>query len=548
MSLGKRLFLLILTLFILSMLAVQVVTIRQTTVQFNDVLRSFQASMAAIQRVAAESFHDMSVQAARDLLLEITMAAGDSLQPGESEKFLYLARQQDAIPDLQEFSFYGPDGRVEMSSVPEAKGRAIPPDVWEEGQKTKEVVIREDEGAYLLFEPLMANGDMVRFHPEWKVGQYYGMLHIRFSKERMNHVVKESDRHTAEGLEAARGVYRAARTRIIGVGALIVASCLVAMGVLLGLLIRNKLTRPIERVIESLTGGAAQVNEASGQVAASSQSLAEGASEQASSLEESSAALEEMASMTRQNADNAGHANRLMSEAEQMVNRGVAVMQRMSGTMEQIKGSSAETAKIIKTIDEIAFQTNLLALNAAVEAARAGEAGKGFAVVAEEVRNLARRAADAAKNTAALIEESTRHADAGVNVSTDMAKDLREIQASTSKVATLISEIAAASKEQAQGIEQVNTAVSEMDKVVQGNAAHAEESASAAQELESQSRDLDATIAELIWIVTGKREEGVLEAEGRSGAASPAAVPDRAAKSLRVEGAPKALPGRSEQG
>ena len=540
MSLGKRLFLLILTLFILSMLAVQTVSIRQTTVQFNEVLRSFQSTMEAVRSMATESFHGMSVQSARDLLLEITMAAGDSLQPGEGEKFMYLARQQAAIEGLLEFSFYGPDGRVEMSSVAEARGRAIPPDVWEEGQKTKDVVVREDEGAYLLFEPLMANGDMVRFHPEWKVGQYYGMLHIRFSKERMNHMVKESDRHTAEGLAAARAMYGAARTRIIGIGVVIVAICLVAMGVLLGLLIRNKLTRPIERVIESLSSGAAQVNDASGQVASSSQALADGASQQASSLEESSAALEEMASMTRQNADNAGHANGLMNETEQLVNRGVAVMQRMSGTMEQITASSVQTAKIIKTIDEIAFQTNLLALNAAVEAARAGEAGKGFAVVAEEVRNLARRSAEAARNTSDLIEESSKHADAGVSVSSDMAKDLQGIQVSAGKMATLISEIAAASKEQAQGIDQVNTAVSEMDKVVQGNAAHAEESAGAAQELESQSRDLDATIADLTMIVTGKSGTGTVRerppeaAKVPSGRARPpaAALPAPARKAL----------------
>ena len=538
MSLGKRLFLLILTLFILSMLVVQAVTIRQTTAKFQEVLRSFQASMGSLEKVAEENFRAMSVQSARDLLTEITLAAGDSLQPGESEKFMYLARQQEAIRELQEFSFYGPDGRVDLSSVETAKGRAAPTDVWEETQRTKETAVREDETSYLLFEPMFASGDMIRFHPDWQVGQFYGMLHLRMSKERLSHVMAESARHATEGLEAARALYDTAKIRIIWVGLLIVAISLVAMGLFLGLVIRNKLTRPIERVIAALTGGADQVNSASGQVASASQALAQGASQQASSLEESSAALEEMASMTRQNADNAGHANSLMSETEQLVNRGAGVMQRMSGTMEQIKASSAQTAKIIKTIDEIAFQTNLLALKAAVEAAGAGEAGKGFAVVAEEVRNLARRSAEAARNTAALIEESTRHADAGVSVSTDMARDLGEIQASAGKVATLISEIAAASKEQAQGIEQVNTAVSEMDKVVQDNAAHAQESASAAQELESQSRDLDAMIGDLILIVTGKRE---MEAEriqlAAGGGGGRAGLPSPARKALPARGA-----------
>ncbi len=505
MSLGKRLFLVILTLFVLSILGMQWVTMRQTTTQFNAVLSSVEGSMEAIQRVAEESFHAMGVQAARDLLVEITMAAGDSLQPGEGAKFMYLARQQAAIQDLKEFSFYGPDGRVEMSSAEGAKGRAIPADVWEEGERTKAIVLREDEGAWLLYEPLLANGDMVRFHPEWREGQYYGMLHIRYAKDRLNHVVAESDRHAAEGMAAARGLYGVARIRIIWVGLGLAGVCLLGMGVFLGVLIRNKLTKPMERVIEALTGGAVQVNDASGQVAGSSQALAEGASAQASSLEESSAALEEMASMTRQSAESAGRAHALMGETGRLVERGVGVMRRMAGTMGRIQASSGQTTKIIKTIDEIAFQTNLLALNAAVEAARAGDAGKGFAVVAEEVRNLARRSAEAAKSTAELIAESSRQADEGVGVSSDMARDLTEIQASAGKVATLIAEIASASKEQAQGIEQVNTAVSEMDKVVQANAAHAEESASAAQELESQSRDLDERIADLIQIVSGKR-------------------------------------------
>ncbi len=276
------------------------------------------------------------------------------------------------------------------------------------------------------------------------------------------------------------------------------------IGTILAIIITKVITRSINRVIEGLKQGSDQVAAASSEVASASQSLAQGAGEQASSLEETSSALEEMASMTRQNADNAQQANSAMKQTDDFIAAGVAAMSKMNEAIEKIKSSSVATAKIIKTIDEIAFQTNLLALNAAVEAARAGEAGKGFAVVAEEVRNLARRSAEAARNTAELIATSQKSADEGVSVAQELSNNLLQVQENAKKVSTLVSEIATASKEQAQGIEQINTAVAEMDKVVQQNAASAEESASAAEELSSQAQELDAMVAELVKIVGGK--------------------------------------------
>ena len=277
---------------------------------------------------------------------------------------------------------------------------------------------------------------------------------------------------------------------------------LISVSIVVVLVMRN-INNALKRVADGMGASAEQVTSASGQVSSASQSLAQGASEQASSLEESSAALEEMASMTRQNADNAGKADVLMGATKKVVGEGSRAVKQVSGAIDLIKNSARETAKIIKTIDEIAFQTNLLALNAAVEAARAGEAGKGFAVVAEEVRNLARRAADAAKTTSELIETSQKNADTSVTMVENLTQTFVGIEESSGKVATLVSEIAAASKEQAQGIEQVNTGVAEMDKVVQQNAANAEESASASEELSSQAEELKVMVGELLALVGG---------------------------------------------
>ena len=263
--------------------------------------------------------------------------------------------------------------------------------------------------------------------------------------------------------------------------------------------IKNSLNLAVENLDKALaqvSDATSQVSSASQQISAGSQSLAQGANEQASSLEEVSSSLEEMASMTKQNADNAVQAKNLAGESNDSAKVGSEAMGRMSSAILRIKESSDQTAKIVKTIDEIAMQTNLLALNAAVEAARAGEAGRGFAVVAEEVRNLAQRSAQAAKNTADMIGESVKNAEDGVKIAQEVTKSFTEIATGAKKVNDLIAEIAAASKEQSQGIEQVNTAVSQMDKVTQQNAANSEESASAAEELSSQSEELQAMVGQ----------------------------------------------------
>jgi methyl-accepting chemotaxis protein len=182
-------------------------------------------------------------------------------------------------------------------------------------------------------------------------------------------------------------------------------------------------------------------------------------------------------------------------------------MKAMAASMDDISRASGQTSKIIKTIDEIAFQTNLLALNAAVEAARAGEAGAGFAVVADEVKNLAMRSADAAKNTADLIEGTVKKVADGSALVNKTNEGFAVVADSTGKVAELVAEIDAASNEQARGIEQVNTAVMDMDKVTQQNAANAEESASASEEMNAQAEQMKSIVGELVVLVEGNGAE-----------------------------------------
>jgi methyl-accepting chemotaxis protein len=309
------------------------------------------------------------------------------------------------------------------------------------------------------------------------------------------------------------------------------------------LLIVNSTVKLIKRITSSLADGANQVASASIQVSSSGQRLAEGASQQAASIEETSSSLEEMSSMTKHNADNSKQANQLMNLTKETVSRASLSMEQLTTSMNEITRASEETSKIIKTIDDIAFQTNLLALNAAVEAARAGEAGAGFAVVADEVRNLAMRSAEAAKNTANLIEGTVKKVKDGSELLVKTDKEFRELATSVEKSGELVGEISSASHEQAQGIEQVNKAVCEMDKVVQQNAANAEESASASEEMSAQAQQMKDSVSDLIVLVGGKTERSdnrtVVPKEHSRGSVATLRSPGRKSVPFAVSGSTK---------
>lgn len=262
----------------------------------------------------------------------------------------------------------------------------------------------------------------------------------------------------------------------------------------------------MDKVTKDLEESSQEIASASSQLDAASQKLAEGTTEQAASIQETSSTLEETASMVQQNRDNTQQAAMLAKKSKEFAGKSNEEMQKMMVAMEDLKKSSAEIGKIIKVIDEIAFQTNILSLNAAVEAARAGDAGKGFAVVAEEVRSLAQRSAQAAKDTAVIIDSNIAMSDNGVRIASDVQESVAEIDEQSRKVSELLDEISVATDEQAQGVGQINKAISQMEMVMASNAQSAEESASASKALYDQTINMRDVISNLNAIVKGQIE------------------------------------------
>lgn len=340
-------------------------------------------------------------------------------------------------------------------------------------------------------------------------GDYYSAQIYRAEKavpafdklgEKINEVVEFYEQQNNMAINSSLSNVASART---------VTTVIILLGIIISVvvayLMKNFITSPLMKLAERLGAGAEQTKSAAEQVAHSSQDLASGASQQAASVEETSASVEEVSSMSAANTDDAIEANNLMqNEAAANFKLIGSRMETMSTTIQQTVEMSKETANIVKTIDEIAFQTNLLALNAAVEAARAGEAGAGFAVVAEEVRNLAMRSAEAARNTSELIEKSNTKILEAESMNNQVKEALESNTTITNKIAAGLAKITDASKEQVVNMEQIKLAVGEIDKVVQSNAAVAEESAASSEELNAQAEEVRGAVAEMMDFIGSK--------------------------------------------
>jgi methyl-accepting chemotaxis protein/methyl-accepting chemotaxis protein-1 (serine sensor receptor) len=287
-----------------------------------------------------------------------------------------------------------------------------------------------------------------------------------------------------------------------------ITACILLLCLAVGtfiLFIVHTIAADLRKAISELGESATQVAAAAGQVSSGSQAIAQGSSKQAASIEETSASTEEINSMARKNSENSRSAAELVGQSQQKFTLTNRALEEMVTAMSEITAGSDKISKIIRVIDEIAFQTNILALNAAVEAARAGEAGMGFAVVADEVRNLAQRSAQAAKDTAALIEDSIAKSNGGRHKVDEVARAIHAVTGEFSRIKVLVDEISLGSQEQAKGTDQIGRVITQIEQATQRSAASAQESAAVAEELTAQSSSLSEIVGRLAEIV-GREE------------------------------------------
>jgi len=497
--------------------------------------RIIQGNLESMQEISKDNISQWKIKEegnALNLFSSISHAVAGSLERGEMGKFTALLEKQKGVKGLIDFSLFDLQGKISYSSDQHLLNKTLSEDVRNKlyayadssvekkrfiqhsADSEKKRFIQHNADSIEIYEPQIVSPDCVRCHMDWQLGSVGGIIRMSYSTQ----VLKEAQQHnmamTDKASQKAHTALSGLRKNILLSALLTLASIWLALLILMQVITRQVLVKPLNRIIHSLTECMDQIASASEGTFASSQKLSESAAQQAASLQETSASLEEMSSMTSQNAQNTQQAQHLVHEAISSIKRVKSSMEEVDSSMYEIVQASTETFKIIKTIDEIAFQTNLLALNAAVEAARAGDAGVSFAVVAEEVRNLALRAGDAAKNTANLIETTVGKIKRGSELVSSTGQAFLEMTRQSEQTDTIIQEIAVAGQEQAKGINLISSATLQMDKVTQGNANSAETNAATSKQLNLQVEEMQEIVQKLADLNKGRRSEN--ESTGRN--------------------------------
>ncbi len=499
--------------------------------QFNKILDANNSQFNNISDLALGQLKEFQVEAAEHMLQLAQRPLDKAFNTGDKRAVKVWLKRQGRVSGVEEVSLLDSQGKVQFSSDDSLVGRMLSSDKLDKLTDTETRLWTEQGLETFIPKKIERKCTRCHVHRDWRsrTGELAGYFYLRVSTVAFNKLKEENTLFLAkqkeesqvtlsELIKESRGVtsrlvtdnkasihsINSTNIRIFTLVLVVVISC--SFGIIY-LLVRNIISKPIDNVVMSLNENSNCVSAAASDIASASGLLADDASGQASSIEETSASLEELSAMTKQNAENAETADKHMQGARTIVRRANESMGKLNTSMEEISKASDETSIIIKEIEEIAFQTNLLALNAAVEAARAGEAGAGFAVVSDEVRNLAMRAADAAKDTTELIQKTRERIKSGVELVADTSKDFTNVAKGADNVAVIVSEIKVASSEQAQGIEQISSVISQMEQVVQKNAFNAQSSAQASSDMNNQSDQMKEMVDELIMLVNGNEKQ-----------------------------------------
>ena len=508
--------------------------------RLSELLETNLGQFEALSVATVKQFEEFQIKAAEDLLQLASRPFDKAFDTGDKRSVKTWLKRQGQVEGVQEVSVINKHGLVAFSSDNQFLGRQIPESILAQVAGGGGKFRRWTDNGLETFISKTIERKCIRCHVhrgwEGSVGETAGYFYLRVSTDAFKKLKNQSEITLAEQMSKNKEIlsgqiaeskkislkleeenkagldeinYFNSRIFIVTVVGIIVVSAL-----LLFFLVRKIVSKPINRMIESLNEGSSTLSATCAQTTSSSKSLAVTASKQAASIEETAASLEQISSATKQNAENANQADTFMQQSGQIIKNANGSISELIVSMDEISKASEETFKIIKMIDEIAFQTNLLALNAAVEAARAGEAGAGFAVVADEVRNLAMRAAEASKNTSERVQGTVEQINDGLRLVEKTIETFSEVTTSADKVSELISRINTASNEQANGIEQVNNAVIEMDKVTQQNAVGAEEGALISEKLNAHASQMKRIIGAMTTLVNG-RANGAGENSGK---------------------------------